>query len=204
MSVGSCETRVPRIVLQQEGARAFSELSAIRLCCTDIVTWFSVTSEDPVRPGGDRAAPVAATSAGPRRVDRQRAQERRRAWQMAAVRSCYGNQRGEAGGQQRPQNSAARQDENPTDTNTNAVSFLAVCREKRRRPNIPLAFVNLTNSSSPKPGRSVPGSSYLQALDPPFVPLASPGQCSRRRFQAHITARLRDHCTAPALGSWLS
>ncbi len=35
------------------------------------------------------------------------------AWQMAAVNSPYGNQRGEAGGQQRPPNPAARQDESP-------------------------------------------------------------------------------------------
>jgi hypothetical protein len=42
-------------------------------------------------------------------------------------------------------------------------------------PKIPLAFVNQNKFTFSKPGGAAPGASYVQALNPPFVPFSSSG-----------------------------
>jgi hypothetical protein len=52
-------------------------------------------------------------------------------------------------------------------------------------PKIPLKFVNSGRFTFTKPGLARPGPSYVQALNPPFVPFTSSGNGPGGSFVLH-------------------
>jgi hypothetical protein len=49
-------------------------------------------------------------------------------------------------------------------------------------PNIPLTFVNESRFTFMVPAGAAPGASYVQALNPPFVPFSSSGNVAGGGF----------------------
>ena len=49
-------------------------------------------------------------------------------------------------------------------------------------PKIPLVFVNQNHFTFTKPSAAMPGASYVQALNPPYVPFTSSGNAPGGAF----------------------